>query len=76
MLESCKYLAYWYATKADAAKLQDYANKALELAPDDAAVKELLNPSAPAPAPATPPKQGQGAAPAPKQGGNAPAPKN
>lgn len=76
LLESCKYLAYWYATKADATKLQDYATKALELAPDDAAVKELLNPSAPTPAPGTPPKQGQGAAPAPKQGGNAPAPKN
>ncbi|MFN8352999.1 MAG: hypothetical protein U0Y10_01010 [Spirosomataceae bacterium] len=66
LLEATKYLAYWYATKADAAKLQDYANKALELAPDDAAVKELLNPSTPPATPTTPPKQG-GATTPPKQ---------
>ena len=64
LITSYKYLIQNSIAKKDDAKAKDYANKVLELDPNDQAAKDFLNPPAPAAKPAGKPA----AKPAPKKG--------
>ncbi len=64
LITAYRYLIQNSIAKKDDAKARDYANKVLELDPNDKDAKDFLNP----PAPATPSKQAKPAAkPAPKK---------
>lgn len=64
LVTSYKYLIQNSIAKKDDAKAKEYANKVLELDPNDQAAKDFLNPPAPAAKPAGKPA----AKPAPKKG--------